>query len=64
MAPTGGANNPGTNLVTHFMALNVANPVMDVEPTLCCLTHDIGNHYCATSRPTLATSPRIRSRRA
>ena len=37
-------HNPGTNLVTHFMALNVANPVMDVEPTLCCLTHDIGNH--------------------
>lgn len=45
MAPTGSAMNPGTNLVTHFMAINVANPVMDIEPTLCCLKHDIGNHY-------------------
>jgi len=45
MAPTGSAMVPGTTLVTHFMCTNISNPVLQTLATLCCLTHDIGNHY-------------------
>jgi hypothetical protein len=45
MAPTGSAMNPGTDLVTQFMCANISNPVLQTQATLCCLTHDIGNHY-------------------
>jgi hypothetical protein len=45
MAPAGSAMLPGSELVTHFMCTNVANPALATLPTLCCLTHDIGNHY-------------------
>ena len=45
MAPTGSAMVPGTDLVTHFMCINIATPVLESLGTMCCLTHDIGNHY-------------------
>jgi hypothetical protein len=45
MAPTGSAMSPGTQLVTHFMCTNITNPVLQTLAALCCLTHDIGNHY-------------------
>lgn len=45
MTPTGGANNPGVAFVTHFMCTNIANPVLQTLVDLCCLTHDIGDHY-------------------
>lgn len=45
MAPTGSAMNPGTNTVTHFMCVSIANPVLTTLTETCCLTHDIGNHY-------------------
>jgi len=45
MAPTGSAMVAGTTLVTHFMCVNIANPVLQTLATTCCLTHDIGNHY-------------------
>jgi hypothetical protein len=45
MAPTGSAMVPGTALVTHFMCVSIANPVLQTLATTCCLTHDIGNHY-------------------
>ncbi len=45
MAPTGGANNPGTDTTTHFMCTNIANPVLETLADTCCLTHDIGDHF-------------------
>jgi hypothetical protein len=46
MVPTGGANNPGVAFVTHFMCINIANPVLQMLPAdVCCLTHNIGDHY-------------------
>lgn len=57
MAPTGSAMNPGTNLVTYFMAANIANPVLQTLMTLCCLTHDIGNHYIRDFPADVASEP-------
>ena len=45
MQPTGSASNPGTEFVTHPMVLNIANPVLDTLTTVCCLSHDTGDHY-------------------
>ncbi|HEX3125730.1 MAG TPA: hypothetical protein VH394_00210 [Thermoanaerobaculia bacterium] len=45
MTPTGGANNPGVAFVTHFMCTNIANPVLQTLADLCCLSHDIGDHF-------------------
>ncbi len=45
MTPTGSASNPGTEFVTHSMATNISNPVLQTVSTTCCLTHDIGDHY-------------------
>ncbi len=45
MTPTGGANNPGVPFVTHFMCTNIANPVIQTLPELCCTSHDIGDHF-------------------
>jgi hypothetical protein len=45
MAPTGSAMAPGTVFVTHFMTMNIANPVLQTLATSICLTHDKGNHY-------------------
>jgi hypothetical protein len=57
MAPVGSAMLPGSDLVTHFMCTNVVNPALATLPTLCCLTHDIGNHYIRDFPPDAGQEP-------
>lgn len=64
MTPTGGANNPGVAFVTHFMCINIANPVLQTLPDLCCLSHDIGNHYIRDFPTDIGVEPSGRHRPA
>jgi hypothetical protein len=57
MAPTGSAMVAGTTLVTHFMCVNIGTPVLQTLATLCCLTHDIGNHYIRDFPVDVGTEP-------
>jgi hypothetical protein len=57
MAPTGSAMVAGTTFVTHFMCVNIGNPVLQTLATPCCLTHDIGNHYVRDFPVDVGTEP-------